>query len=140
MSPLPQANLIKRLLAWLYDALVVIALWLVSGLIAVGLSGGSVANSLLTQSIVIVVIGGYFTISWSRLGATAGMRAWRLELISTNGSRLSVSQALIRLAWCIVMGAPLLIGLLTALLYADRHTAYDRVSNTRVLQHPKRIR
>lgn len=138
MSPLPQATLMKRLLAWLYDALIVIALWLVSGLIAVGLSGGSVANSFLTQSVVIIVIGGYFVISWSRLGATAGMRAWRLELVSTNDSRLSASQALIRLAWCIVLGAPLLLGLLTAMFYDDRRPIYDRVSNTRVIQHPKR--
>ena len=130
-------HFIKRVLAWIYDGLIVIALWLVSGLIAVGLSGGTVAHSILTQGVMILIIGGYFILSWTRLGATAGMRAWRLQLRTLDGHPLSYTKALHRLFWCVATGAPILLGMATLFCFSDRRPLYDRFTDTHMIQLPK---
>lgn len=127
------AKLYRRLLAFLYDALIVLALWLVSGLIALGLHGGQPPSVLTTQVVLICVIGGYFIISWVRHGATAGMRAWRLKLVRCDGSRISTKAALFRGIVCLLCLAPLALPLFTKLWIKSDQTIYDKLTQTRVL-------
>ena len=64
----------KRLLALIYDGLVVTALILISGLVSSVIAQGEAPASL-TQLLIVLAVGGYFWWSWSRGGQTAGMRA-----------------------------------------------------------------
>ena len=126
----------KRLLAYIYDALILTALVLVATLIAALLSGGE-APAWLTQSLIAVFGLGYFWLSWSLGGKTAGMRAWRLRVVTEDGHALSKQQALLRLLACLGAAAPLLLALFTAWFSANRQTIYDRLSKTRVVVEPK---
>ncbi len=74
----------KRLLAWVYDGLILTALWLVSGLVAALLAGGE-APPWLVRTIVLMSSVAYFGWSWKVGGKTAGMRAWRLRVVRVDG-------------------------------------------------------
>ncbi len=126
----------KRALAWVYDGLIIVALVLVAGFVASLLAGG-VAPSWLTQGLVIAVASGYFWLSWVKGGQTAGMRAWRLRVVTPDGKPLSPIVALTRLLACLGTLAPLGILLATAWFSPTRQTLYDRMSNTRVVAEPK---
>ena len=125
------ARIHRRALAWIYDALIVVALWMVSGLISVAIVGGSVAPRWLTLSVLTAVIGSYFAISWTRIGATAGMRAWRLRVVGFHG-KLTFRESTKRLGYCLLCLAPIPLMLLPGLLRSDRATIYDRLSQTQV--------
>lgn len=112
---LPRAGVLRRLGAWLYDVLVVVALLMVAGFVGFGavqlalvlgwlqlgeypdtaaLLGASRLYSLYLLSVVL----GFYGWFWHTSGQTLGMRAWRLRVQNTDGSRLRISQALIRAA------------------------------------------
>ena len=126
----------KRLLALIYDGLVVTALILISGLVSSVIAQGEAPASL-TQLLIVLAVGGYFWWSWSRGGQTAGMRAWRLRLVRLDGEAIPNDVAFKRLAWCIVTLAPTGVMLLTGWLSPIGQTVYDRLSNTRVVAEPK---
>lgn len=126
----------KRLLAWLYDGLILTALWLVSGLIAALLAGGE-APPWLVRSIITLTSLGYFGWSWRVGGQTAGMRAWRLRVVRFDGEALRGSDVAIRLAVCLACLAPLGLMILSAWVLPHGQTIYDRLSNTQVVLLPK---
>ena len=126
----------KRALAWVYDGLIIIALLLVATLVAAMLSGGEAA-AWLTRLIITVFTIGYFWASWVRGGKTAGMRAWRLRLVTTNGLKLTHGQALTRMLVCIATLAPILVPVVSAWFTPSKQTIYDRLSDTLVVVEPK---
>ena len=126
----------KRLLALIYDGLVVTALILISGLVSSVIARGE-APAWLTQMLIVLSVGGYFWLSWSRGGQTAGMRAWRLRLVKLDGEAITNDVAFKRLAWCVVTLAPTGVMLFTGWLSPIGQTVYDRLSNTRVVAEPK---
>ncbi|RUO76907.1 hypothetical protein CWI84_11155 [Idiomarina tyrosinivorans] len=115
----PSAGFLRRFAAWIYDALVAIAIAMLSSALALGLVATltamgwlSLGNAedhaaLLTHSIwykvylltVQVVFFGWF---WWRSGQTIGMRAWRLRLQNPDGSRLTIKQVAIRMLTCLL--------------------------------------
>jgi uncharacterized RDD family membrane protein YckC len=105
----------KRLLAWVYDGLILTALWLVSGLVAALLAGGE-APPWLVRTIVLVSSVAYFGWSWQPL-------TW-----SDTALRMVVSLA------CL---APIGVMLFTAWVLPHRQTIYDRLSQTQVVLEPK---
>ena len=69
------ASFALRLVAALYDALPVLALWFVATLLALALTGGALdvqrlPHKVLLQALLLTVTGAYFVISWCRGGQT----------------------------------------------------------------------
>ena len=126
----------KRLLASIYDGLVVTALILISGLVSSVIAQGEAPASL-TRMLIVLSVGGYFWWSWSRGGQTAGMRAWRLRLVGLDGEAITNDTAFKRLAWCVVTLAPTGVMLFTGWLSPIGQTVYDRLSHTRVVAESK---
>ncbi|HIF9496959.1 TPA: RDD family protein [Photobacterium damselae] len=111
-------SLFRRLGAWLYDTLIVAALLMLAGGIAMAvvalllhlnvldmgtypdvssyLGTHPTAGALYTSYLAIVIIGfyGYF---WVRSGQTLGMKAWKLKLQNKDGSNIRIAQACIRM-------------------------------------------
>ena len=151
----------RRFAALVYDALAVVAIVMVVGLVAQMATGGQLVDReghQLTwwyQPLQGVVVGAYFLLSWVRGGQTLGMRPWRIRVTDANGAPAGWARALLRLA---VAALPLLLLLLypmvsmKAALYAPlagwavlllpapfdprRRAVYDMVAGTEIRRLP----
>jgi uncharacterized RDD family membrane protein YckC len=110
----------RRLLALVYDLLIVVAIVMVVGLLCQLATGGKLigtgAKTLVPawyQILQGVVVAAYFISSWRRGGQTVGMRPWHIRLTRDDGDRPTLQQAVVRV---LVAAAPLLLLLLTPLL------------------------
>jgi len=147
-TPRPRALLLWRLLAMIYDALPVLALWMLAGTVftlAYTFSGHAQRENIapfsawqwLLWAVCWAITGWYATASWRRGGQTLGMRPWRLKLESRDGTPLRRGQLWLRFA---VATLSLLLGGLGfwwALVDRQRLTWHDRASATRLLRMPK---
>ena len=132
------ASLWLRALAGAYDLLPLLGLWFFAGAIALSLSGGSLEShqqlrKLLTQALVLAFTATYFVVSWTRGGQTIGMRAWRLRVMRTDGTRVTWPRALLRFAVALVSLGALGAGFAWALLDAGKRTWHDIAADTRVV-------
>jgi uncharacterized RDD family membrane protein YckC len=106
----------RRLLALLYDLLIVVAIVMVVGLLCQLATGGKLIRTGATVAVPIwyqalqgAVVAAYFISSWRRGGQTLGMRPWRIRVTRDDGGRPTLQQALIR---ALVAAAPLVLLLL----------------------------
>lgn len=144
----PRALIGWRLLALVYDALPVLALWMLIGAVfTVGyyLAGHAARENIpafsplqwLEWLCCWLATGAYAVMSWRRGGQTLGMRAWRLRVRDASGAPADVSALCKRYA---VGTVSLLLGGLGfwwAWIDRDRLTWHDRASNTRLRREPK---
>ena len=130
------AGLGRRLGAMLYDAFLVIAIWiLVAGLhlLAVrhllGLPADQVGLGLAqVASLRIAMLMSafaFFAFFWCRGGMTLGMQAWRLRVQTRDGHAISPRQALVRYLVAWLSAAALGLGYLWVLFDAERRSWPD---------------
>jgi uncharacterized RDD family membrane protein YckC len=129
------APLWRRLLAWIYDALVVLAILFVGSFLVLPLTGGQAvgAGNLGYQLWLLLLVALYFLLSWRYGGQTLGMRAWRLRLTDPAGQRPATPTLLRRLLFGGLLGVPL-IGYLSCIFRSDRQAMHDLFSGTLVVQ------
>lgn len=80
----------------------------------------------------LAITGSYFVVSWVRVGATIGMRAWKVRVINAAGGRIDVRTALLRFALAVVSLGALGFGFWYAWFDVDHRAWHDRVCGTRV--------
>lgn len=139
-------GLARRALAWLYDGLLLIALWFGVSALVLAISSGLLTEpdrplwlaSIHRISLVLVTVG-FFGGFWTHGGQTLGMRAWRLRLVSSSGhGAVNWKQSVLRLAGaCLSFGA---FGLGFFWMWIDpkRRTWHGRLSGTQLILLPKR--
>ncbi len=148
-----EASFLRRMGAWLYDVLIVSAvLMLAAGVamlvIGLGLALGVIdlagyidTSDYLNQNPIAKVIYplylmgmamAFYAYFWCRAGQTLGMRAWRLHLVNAKGQRITVAQAIVRMATS-AFG----LGNLVALFDPKNRTLQDHMAGTSVLFDPK---
>ncbi len=139
-----------RLAAIGYDLMPLIGIWMLVGLLAmVGLQVSTGSTDLVVSDAtshrqwiywgalrlgLLAATAAYFILSWCRASQTIGMRAWRLHLVSNDGSRISQRQAWLRFAMAIVSLLALGIGFLWSLFDRERRCWHDIVSGTRLIR------
>lgn len=111
----PRAGLFRRLGAYLYDLFAVVSLLILATLLAIlvviignyfniiNISAYKdvadyLANNLLFAAYLAAVIIAFYGYFWSKAGQTVGMKAWRLRVQNSDGSNISFTQSLIRMA------------------------------------------
>lgn len=104
VTPDQPCPLWRRMTALVYDALIVVAIVMVVGLLCQVATGGKLISTgahtvipVWYQALQGLVVAGYFVSSWLRGGQTVGMRAWRIRLTDAHGNGVSMRHALIRL-------------------------------------------
>lgn len=105
-SLLAAPPLLRRMGAWLYDGLLAAAIALVASIPMTLLhpwTGG--AEPFATRAVLFLVLGLYFSWSWSR-GQTLAMKTWRIRLVDRHGQPLRQAHALLRYALCWVWLLP----------------------------------
>jgi uncharacterized RDD family membrane protein YckC len=110
----------RRLLALVYDLLIVVAIVMVVGLLCQLATGGHLIGTgakvtvpIWYQALQCLVVLAYFISSWRRGGQTVGMRPWHIRVTGDDGRTPSLRQAVIR---ALVAAAPALLLMLAPLL------------------------
>jgi len=139
-----------RVLALVYDALPVVALWmLASALFTVGFQflGHHAPREIIAPFsplqwllwlVCWLVAGGYAVLSWRGGGQTLGMRPWRLRVVAADGGRPSWRALCIRYAVGTLSLLAAGLGFWWAWVDRDRLAWHDRASGTRLLREPRR--
>jgi uncharacterized RDD family membrane protein YckC len=123
----PPVNLFRRLLAILYDSLLLGGLLLIAGWIALLINGGqiesgSVASWLLFTTLLAISFT-YFGWFWIHGGQTLGMKTWRIRLHRTDGwtwLRAMIYFVSALLSWSLAG-----LGFLIALFHPQKKTLHD---------------
>ena len=131
------AGLARRLGALLYDALLVIALWMATLFVWVLANNGEAVSGWPVQLVMVLELVLFYGFFWSRDGQTLGMAAWRIKLVNGDGRPPGKEQLFIRM--CIAPLSFAAAGLGYLWLYVGNHqqTWHDRASDTMVVHIPK---
>jgi uncharacterized RDD family membrane protein YckC len=134
------AGLLRRLAAMCYDALLLTAILLVAGFVAMAFTGGEAvpSGSVWFQAYLVLIAMLFLCGFWTHGGQTLGLRSWRLRVESADGGPVDARQALLRFATAPLALAPAGLGLLWLLVDPERRAWHDRLSGTRVVLLPKR--
>lgn len=135
MSTEQAARLGKRLLAILYDSLIVffiivVVLIIVQLIIGQGkeIPAESVVNHVL-KSFWLIISFLYFGHYWTKRGQTPGMRVWKIKAISHNGSLMNWTQSASRYVFSLFG-----FGLLWMIVDKEHLALQDRMSKTRLIK------
>ena len=123
--------------ALLYDALLLIAIWMATLFPWVIANSGEAVVGLLVQSVLLLELIGFYLFFWSRQGQTLGMKAWRIRLVDTTGHPPAFKQLLIRLATAPLSVLSCGLGYLWFYMGDRRQTWHDRLSGTMVVHLPR---
>ena len=148
-SALPAPALPRRLLAMLYDTLLVLPLVMLGVALALALyaalvkmTGGVVdpdaLSPLLRQLIILATLIGFFSIFWLKSGQTLGMQAWRIKLVTSKGDPLTLRHTVLRCLGAMVSAGCLGLGYLWCLVDRRRRYWHDYLSGTELVLLPKK--
>jgi uncharacterized RDD family membrane protein YckC len=129
--------LLRRLGAMTYDAMLVLAIWLLTLFIGVAIHNGAVLGPLV-QTILFVELFSFFAYFWVARGQTVGMLAWNLRLETNDGTPMRLGQALLRFVGAMLSLATLGLGYLWIYVDPDRRAWPDMLSRTHVVHRPTR--
>jgi uncharacterized RDD family membrane protein YckC len=135
VEPVP-AGLLRRLGAMIYDALLVLAIWMITLFLLVAI-GNSAVGGPLVQSLLFLQLIAFFTYFWVFRGQTLGMLAWRLSIVSDNGYRLTYTQVVLRLVAAMASFACLGLGYLWLFFDSAGRTWPDMFSDSAILYTAK---
>ncbi len=120
-----------------YDAMLVLAIWLLTLFIGVAIHHGAVLGPLV-QTILFVELFSFFAYFWVWRGQTVGMLAWNLRLETNDGTPMRLGQALLRFVGAMLSLATLGLGYLWIYIDPDRRAWPDMLSRTHVVHRPTR--
>ena len=131
------APLWRRLAALVYDLFPLVGLWMLTVFLCLFAAGRDYDPAhpqflfrLWLQAALLAVTAAYFVVSWTRVGATIGMRAWKLKLLREDGGKPGAGLALARFFLALLSLAVAGIGFWMALLDPRKRTLHDRLCRT----------
>lgn len=131
----PNASLLKRMLALVYDGLILLALWLCVTWLFLMVFGDAAdgIKRMLLQLLLWFAAGAYFVTCWCRSGQTLASQAWNIQLVDSNYQPLTVPRAVQRYisASCSLLCFGL--GFFWALLDQQQLFLHDRLLGTRLV-------
>ncbi len=131
------AGIGRRLGAALYDALLIIAIWMLTLFAWISGGEGEAVSGWYVQLVLGLEWAAFYAYAWHRGGQTLGMRAWRIHLVNEDGVPPRLGSIVVRL-----LVAPLSVAILGGgylWMYTNdrRQTWHDALSNTLVVHVPK---
>lgn len=134
------AGIFVRLAAMVYDALLIIAMWMIISAVGTALNDGEAVTpgNPLLSSVLFIVLFMFYAKFWTHGGQTLGMRAWRLKIINLQSGQITLMQCMLRLIMGTVSLATCGLGYFWLLVDKDKLTWHDRFSYTRIVRLPKK--
>lgn len=132
-------GLLRRLSAGVYELLSLIAIWLLITLLFEIVTAGLdiVLKRNLLQLVLWLATGVYLITCWVKTGQTLAAQAWKIKLVNTESSLLSVQQALLRYLLVTVSFIVFGVGFLWAVVDKDSLFLHDRLLKTRFVNAAK---
>jgi uncharacterized RDD family membrane protein YckC len=129
------ASLPRRIASMAYDALLLLALLFVAGLVFMVATDYPKRPHLrsVLQLLLLAVSAAYFVGFWLRGGQTLAMKTWRLRLIRANGARVDLPRALLRFVLAAAGLAAFGASIVWALFDRDGQFLHDRLAGTRIV-------
>lgn len=147
LQSLPSAGVIRRLAALLYDSLLLLAVSIGYGALALAIKVNLLGMPLAEGEKAslgpigfagwMLVLIAFYCLFWNRFGQTLGMKAWRLQVTDLNGQHPSFMRGALRCIWATLSFICLGLGYFWLWIDKDNLTLHDRLSGTRVWQLPK---
>lgn len=142
-SPLraPTATVGRRLLALVYETLLLVALVFVGSLPFVMLTHDMSRESErpLFQLYLVALMGLYFTWQWRHGGQTLALKTWRLRVVTREGAPLTWGHALRRYVFALPGTLLFCAGFLWALVDRERLFLHDRLAGTMIQAEDERV-
>lgn len=141
--------LLRRSASFLYDCLLLIAVFFIVTTALVLLNDGEGIQHPLFYLLLWIIGGMFFDGFWRHGGQTLGMRAWHLRLVPDSGQehatqtmpendrKIGASHTWKRYFFGTLLFG---IGFLWAFVDADERTANDRLSRTKIIKDSKHLR
>ena len=141
--------LLRRSASFLYDCLLLIAVFFIVTTALVLLNDGEQIQHPLFYLLLWIVGGMFFVGFWRRGGQSLGMRAWHVRVVPLNDAengrdnaehdngQLSMKQTWTRYATGTILFG---LGFLWAIVDADGHAANDRLSGTKIIKVSKHLK
>jgi len=142
----------KRLVVIIYDLLLLTALLftvgvMVAGIMTFALNDGNAitedhnfyfASQLIILIILLCTSFLFFSWFWMHGGQTLGMKTWRVQLISIDGTQIDWRKSAIRFIGAIISWLVFGLGFFWSLFDKDKRTWHDMLSATKLIQLPKK--
>jgi uncharacterized RDD family membrane protein YckC len=129
----PNAGLLRRFAAMLYDAFLVVALWMISTTLFVALlTDGAEAQGLWFQLFLYAELAAFYIFFWHLKGQTLGMQVWKIRVLTRDGETPGYRQCLIRFAMATVSTLAFGLGFIWMYFNKERLTLHDIVSGSHV--------
>jgi len=124
-------------MAFLYDSLLLIAVFFVVTSVAIAFNGGVAIQNHAFKLVLYVAGLLFFSWFWRHGGQTLGMQAWRIKVVSDSNNKLSYEQCAKRyLAGTFLFG----ITLLVAMFSPSGQGLHDVYSKTRIVFKNKELK
>ncbi len=121
--------------ACVYELLLLVALWMLSTWMFVGLFGDATSHYKRTflQLFLWLVTGTYFVWCWTKTGQTLATKTWKIKLVNQQNVNLNKQQAIIRYALASASIVACGLGFIWALVDKDRLFLHDRLLKMRFI-------
>ena len=142
------APLWRRLAAMVYDSFLILAISMAYGAVTLLISSllfGTRGEKDYTPTIEglgfqlgwLLTIGCFYAYFWHKAGQTAGMKAWRLKVMTQDNQSPSFGTGILRFFCALVSLATFGLGYFWSLFDPDKHTLHDKLSKTQTVVTPK---
>ena len=129
----PNAGMLRRFAAMLYDAFLVVALWMTSTTLLVTLfTDGAEAQGLWFQLFLYAELAAFYIFFWHLKGQTLGMQVWKIRVLTRDGETLGYRQCLIRFAVATLSTLAFGLGFIWMYFNKERLTLHDIASSSHV--------
>ncbi|MBJ37979.1 MAG: RDD family protein [Gammaproteobacteria bacterium] len=131
---LPNASLLRRTAAMVYDAFLIAALLMIGTFGAVSIVGqGTAVGGLWFQLFLYLLVMGFYIMFWRIKGQSLGMQVWRIRAVNEHGAIMGYGQCVLRFLAATVSFCAGFLGFLWILVDAKQLAWHDRLSRTRVV-------
>jgi len=133
-DPIAKPGFLRRLIAILYDLLLLIALLFVATALLLPLNAGQAftARQFFYPLYLLLVSFFFYAWFWTHGGQTLGLRAWKIRVLTLDMKPISWKQALLRFMLAILSWGFFGLGFLWILIDKNRLSWHDRFSKTAV--------